>query len=73
MAKLETNEDLALALRPLQNWSGLEVLLVLHLEFLQHSLVDLQSLVDHSRNFMAVEDSGVIQLMEAGQWQRDEF
>lgn len=65
MAKFETNEDLTLTLRPLQNRRGLEVLLVLHLDFLKHSLVDLQPLVDHSRNPMAVEERRIVELVEA--------
>lgn len=73
VAELEADEDLPLALRPLQDRSGLEGLLVLHLEFLQHPLVDLEPLVDHPRNLVAVEDRRVVQLVEAGQRQRDEF
>jgi hypothetical protein len=41
MAQLETDEDLALALGPLQNGSCLQMLPVLHLDLLQHALVDL--------------------------------
>ena len=73
VAQLETDEDLALALRPLQHRRSLQVLPVLHLDLLQHPPVDLQPLVDDSGNPVAVEEGGVVELVEAGQGQRDEF
>jgi hypothetical protein len=48
VAELEADEDLCVALRPFEDWGGVEVFPVLHLDLLQHALVDLEALVDDS-------------------------
>ena len=65
MAELETDEDLGLALRPLEHRSGPQVLPVRHADLLQYAPVDLQSLVDHSRNFVPVVGGRSVELVEA--------
>lgn len=65
VAELETDEDLGLALRPLEHGGGAEVLPVLHANLLQHASIDLQALIDHSRNFVTVVGGRIVELMKA--------
>ena len=55
VAKFKTDEDLSLALSPLQYRGCLEVLLIRHLEFMQHALIGLQSITDHPQQLLVVE------------------
>lgn len=65
MAKFETDENLGLALSPLQDWSRLEILLIRHRQFLQHPFVGLQPIADHSAETMAVDFFIVVEFAKA--------
>lgn len=73
MAELETNEYLSLTLGPFGDWRSLHVLGVRHFDLLQHSAISLDSLIDHSRNSVAIEFGGIVELLEAFEGQGNEL
>ena len=73
MAQLKTDENLRLTLSPLEHGTGLQMSLIRHSYFLQHSLIGLQPFIDDPTYAVTIEVLVIVELPEALQGLRNEF
>jgi hypothetical protein len=64
MAQLKTDKNLRLTLSPLHHRTSLQMSLIRHSYFLQHSLVGLQPFIDDSTYAVTIEVLVIVELLE---------